>query len=63
MTVEKTTNVKLTDEEKECLRQANDILREIYNKVCDASDYSSEIELEDDVQDIINDICYVAGSI
>ena len=63
MTVEKTTNVKLTDEEKECLRQANYILREIYNKVCDASDYSSEIELEDDVQDIINDIYYVAGSI
>ena len=63
MTIDKILKVRLTDEEKECLTLANAILRQIYYNACDALDYSCEVELEDDVQDIVNDISFIAESL
>jgi len=53
MTVEKTVRIKLTDEELQTLIKANNIINEIYNNT---SDYSCEIDFEDNVEDVLDEM-------
>ena len=53
MIVEKTLKVRLSKEEEECLRKANDIINEIYN---DVSDLSCDIEFEDDIENVLDEM-------
>lgn len=53
MTVEKTVRIKLTNEELQTLVKANNIINEIYNNT---SDYSCEIDFEDNVEDILDEM-------
>ena len=53
MTVEKTVRIKLTDEEQQILIKANNIINEIYNNT---SDYSCEIDFEDNIEDVLDEM-------
>ena len=53
MTVEKTVRIKLTNEELQTLVKANNIINEIYNNT---SDYSCEIDFEDNVEDVLDEM-------
>ena len=53
MTVEKTVRIKLTNEELQTLVKANNIINEICNNT---SDYSCEIDFEDNVEDVLDEM-------
>ena len=53
MTVEKIVRIKLTNEELQTLVKANNIINEIYNST---SDYSCEIDFEDDIEDVLDEM-------
>jgi len=53
MTVEKTVKIKLTNEELQILAKANSIINDIYNNI---SDYSCEVEFEDNVEDVLDEM-------
>lgn len=55
MTVEKTVKVKLTNEEEQCLKKANEIINEMFNTTTNCN-YSCKIEFEENIEDILDEM-------
>ena len=55
MTVEKTVKIKLTNEEEQCLKKANEIINEIFNATSNCT-HSCEIEFEEGIEDILDEM-------
>lgn len=53
MRVETSVKVRLTEDEERILKQAQEVINDIYSATVD---FESEIDFEDDVFDILNDM-------